>query len=146
MKKTECFTDEEVKKLAEEIVEKYQELFSGIDLSKIHFIRIKNKKNRNIIELKNISFPYNLDINYAFYFLTYNKKWMMLNEEQKKIAVMNGLYGIQTGGTDINSSTYGCKRRKDIQEYSMVLNAVGGRYDWKQFGAINLPDILSDEK
>jgi len=94
MKKTECFTDEEVKKLAEEIVEKYQELFSGIDLSKIHFIRIKNKKNRNIIELKNISFPYNLDINYAFYFLTYNKKWMMLNEEQKKIAVMNGLYGI----------------------------------------------------
>lgn len=145
-KKIEWKEDAEVVGIAMEVMSKFEEMFSGLDIKKIRFIRILDKKADKINEVKAVGFPFNIDNSYVYYFMTNNLKWKLLNDQQKNLAVMNGLYTIAEGGTDESSVNYGTKRKKDIEDYSIVLAAAGGRYDWQTPGASDLPNILGEEK
>lgn len=144
-KKMEWKEDAEVSGIALDLVEKYDEMFEGLDLSKLRFIRIMERKAVNIVDVLGVGFPFNIDNNYVYYIMTNNLKWNLLTEEQKNLAVMDALYTIAPGGTDVTSINYGQKRKKDINDYSIILGAAGGRYDWKEVGVSGLPNILEKE-
>ena len=145
-KKIEWKEDAEVLGIGLDILEKFEDMFIGLDIKKIRFIRILDKKSEKIVDVKGVGFPFNIDNNYVYYFMTNNLKWKLLNDQQKKLAVMNGLYSIADGGTDSTSSNYGMKRKKDIEDFSIILSAAGGRYDWQTPGVTDLPDILENEE
>lgn len=46
-------------------------------------------------------------------------------------------------GTDAGSDNYGKIRKKDVDQYSEVLAAVAGNYEWNRLGAI-IPNLLDD--
>ena len=146
MAKLEWREDSEVMGIAVQLVEKYPDMLGEIDLGKVRFVRILEKKAKKILAVKSCGFPFNIDNNYVYYIMINNNKWQMLNEKQKNLAVMGGLYTITPGGTDSGSVNYGKKRQKDVEDYSMVLCAAGGRYDWGQIGTDDIPNVLGDEE
>ena len=143
-KKMEWKEDAEVSGIALDLVEKYEDMFDGLDLNKLRFIRIMGKKGLNTIDVLGVGFPFNIDNNYVYYIMTNNFKWKVLSDEQKNLSVMDALYTIAPGGTDETSINYGLKRKKDINDFSIILSAAGGRYDWKMIGASGLPNVLKE--
>lgn len=144
-KKIEWKQDLESSSIALRVMQRYDQIFSGIDLSKIRFIRILGKKSQKIVQLKSVGFPFNIDNKYVYYMMINNQKWKLLSEQQKNLAIMNGMYSIADGGTDQSSNGYGMKRKKDVQDFSVILSAAGGRYDWTMPGSQDIPNILSQE-
>lgn len=143
-KKMEWREDSEVMGIALQVVEHYSEIFDGLDLGKLRFLRILDKKSPKEIEVKSVGFPFIIDNPYVYYLMVNNMRWKMLSTEQRQLAVFRALYTISPGGTDESSTGYGRKRKRDIEDYSVVLGAAGGRYDWNLVGASELPSILGD--
>ena len=137
--------DSEVMGIALQVVEHYSEIFDGLDLGKLRFMRILDKKSPKEIEVKSVGFPFWIDNPYVYYLLVNNMRWKVLSNEQRQLAVFKALYTIAPGGTDETSTGYGRKRKRDIEDYSVVLGAAGGRYDWNTIGASEIPSILSDD-
>ena len=68
-----------------------------------------------------------------------------MTDVQRNILVFRGLYEIAPGGMDSESVNYGKKRKRDIEDFTEVINVAGGRYDWQETGATGIHDILSEK-
>lgn len=148
-KKNEWQEDSEAMSIAMDIVDKYEETFEGIDLTKIRFLRILGKKNGKDVKVTSVAFPFNIDIPYLYYMEFDDEKWKVMDDAQRNLTVFSGLYEVAPGGMDSESSNYGKKRPVDIKDYAAVIAAAGGRYDWKEVGTTGIHDILlskEDEK
>lgn len=143
--KHEWTEDSEAMGIAMEIISKFDEMFAGIDLGKIRFVRVLGRKNGKAFKLSPVGFPFNIDVNYLYYFQIDDEKWKQMSDEQRNLTVFSGLFEIAPGGMDAESSNYGKKRKRDVEDFEEVLAAAGGRYDWQKIGAAALPDILSDK-
>ena len=144
--KEEWLEDSEALGIAMEVITKFGETFTGIDLGKIRFVRVVGKKSGKAVKLMPVGFPFNIDIQYLYYLLIDDTKWNEMNEAQRNLTVFSGLFEIAPGGMDAESKNYGKKRKRDIEDFEEVLAAAGGRYDWKKTGASGIHDILTPEK
>lgn len=142
--KREYDEDSEALSIAMEVMNKYSEVFEGFDLSKIRFLRVKDKRSEKGYKVTSVGFPFNIDIPYLYYIEIYNDNWMKMTEEQRNILVFSSMYEIAPNGMDPESSSYGKKRKKDIEDFSEVIAVAGGRYDWKSPQATGIHDILTN--
>lgn len=141
-KKDEWQEDSEAMSIAMDIVDKFEETFEGIDLTKIRFLRILNKKKGKEVKVTSTSFPFNIDTPYLYYMEFDDEKWKVMDDAKRNLVVFSALYEIAPGGMDSESSSYGKKRPLDIKDYAAVIAAAGGRYDWKEVGSTGIHDIL----
>jgi len=140
--KKEWTEDSEALSVSMELVTKFNEMFSCIDLNKIRFVRVLERKNGKAIKVSPVGFPFNIDINYLYYIMIDDVKWKEMSEAQRNLLVFSGLYEIAPGGMDPESSSYGKKRKRDIEDFDSVIAVAGGRYDWQKPGCTGLNDIL----
>lgn len=142
--------DTEVMNIAVKLLEKYDEVFCGFDISKIRFIReLSGSVKKQHAKMFAVKYPFDIDSQYVYYFCTSNSNWKTLTPEQQTILVFRQMLGIPSGGTDSESENYAKIRRPDVDEYSEVLIATDGRFDWANVGVNNLKNILDgdvDEK
>lgn len=141
-KKDEWQEDSEAMSIAMDIVDKFEDTFEGIDLTKIRFLRILNKKKGKEVKVTSTSFPFNIDTPYLYYMEFDDEKWKVMDDAKRNLVVFSALYEIAPGGMDSESSSYGKKRPLDIKDYAAVIAAAGGRYDWKEVGSTGIHDIL----
>jgi hypothetical protein len=141
-RKNEWQEDSEALSIAMDIVDKYEETFEHIDLERIRFLRILNKKNGKEVKVTSVSFPFNIDTPYLYYMEFDDEKWKVMDDAQRNLTVFSALYEVAPGGMDSESSSYGKKRPIDIKDYAAVIAAAGGRYDWKEVGSTGIHDIL----
>ena len=144
--KNEWMEDSEAMSIAMDIISKYSDTFEGLDLTKIKFIRIMGKKTGKACKTTSVGFPFNIDLPYMYYMEFNDEKWKQMTEEQRNILVFRGLYEIAPGGMDPESVNYGKKRKKDLDDFSEVVEVAGGRYDWERTGATGIHDILISDK
>lgn len=144
-RKNEWQEDSEAMSIAMDIIDKFEETFAGIDLTKIRFLRILGKKNGKDVKVTSVGFPMNIDIPYLYYMEFDDEKWKVMDDAKRNLTVFSGLYEIAPGGMDSESSEYGKKRPLDIKDYAEVIAVAGGRYDWKNVGATGIHDILLNE-
>lgn len=136
--------DEESFGIALKLQETYPDLFAGLDLSKIRFVRNLAGKGQKAGEIKSCQFPFNIDSPYAYYLVIENTRWKQLADSQKNLLVMHFLYSIAEGGTDETSKNYTKCRKHDVKDFNVVLAAAGGRYDWMEIGVDGLTDPLAE--
>ena len=143
--KNEWQEDSEAMSIAMDVVEKYNETFDGIDLTKIRFLRVLGKKNGKACKVTAAGWPLNIDVPYLYYMEIDDEKWKSMTDVQRNILVFRGLYEIAPGGMDSESVNYGKKRKRDIEDFTEVINVAGGRYGWQETGATGIHDILSEK-
>ena len=146
MRDVEWTEDAEAMGIALEITNKFNEMFAGVDLSKIRFIRVLGKKSSKSVKLATVGFPYNIDVNYLYYMIVDDNKWKGMSDAQRNLAIFSGLFEIAPGGMDVESSNYGKKRKRDVEDFDEVIAVAGGRYDWKKEGAVGIKDILEEDE
>lgn len=146
--KHEWAEDSEAMSIAMEIVAKdeFAEMFEGLDLAKMRFLRIIGRKNGKACKVTSVGFPYNIDVPYLYYMEIDDEKWKQMDDHQRGLLVFRGLYEVSPGGMDPESVNYGKKRKKDVEDFSEVIAAAGGRIDWNVPGAAGLPDILAEKE
>ena len=144
--KCEWMEDSEAMSIAMDVISKYNETFEGIDLTKIKFVRVLGRKNGRSCKVTSVGFPFNIDLPYMYYMEIDDEKWKAMTEEQRNILVFRGLFEIAPGGMDPESVNYGKKRKKDVEDFTEVINVAGGRYDWNVTGVTGLHDILISDK
>ncbi len=127
-----------------DIVDKYDEVFEGIDLTKVRFLRILAQKASKPCKVISVGFPVNIDTPYLYYIEVDDNRWKQMTAPQRNLAVFSALYEIAPGGMDSESVNYGKKRKRDVEDYSEVIAAAGGRYDWNVVGAEGIHDILNN--
>lgn len=143
--KKEWQEDSEAMSIAMDVVEKYGETFEEIDLTKIRFLRVMGRKNGKACKVISAGWPFNIDVPYLYYMEIDDEKWKSMTDVQRNILVFRGLYEIAPGGMDSESVNYGKKRKRDIEDFTEVINVAGGRYDWQETGATGIHDILSEQ-
>ena len=141
-RKNEWIEDSEAMSIAMDIINKFEETFETIDLTKIRFIRNIGKKNGKDVKITSVSFPMNIDTPYLYYMEIDDEKWKVMDDAKRNLTVFSGLYEIAPGGMDPESNNYGKKRPVDIKDYAAVIAVAGGRYDWKEVGSTGIHDIL----
>lgn len=146
MSDVEWMEDADAMGIALEITNKFNEMFVGIDLSKIRFVRVLGKKSSKAVKLATVGFPYNIDVNYLYYMIVDDNKWKGMSDAQRNLAIFSGLFEIAPGGMDVESSNYGKKRKRDVEDFDEVIAVAGGRYDWKKEGAVGIKDILESDE
>lgn len=145
-KKNEWQEDSEAMSIAMDVIDKYESIFEGIDLTMIRFIRVLGKKSGKEVKVTSTAFPFNIDTPYLYYMEFNDEKWKVMDDAQRNLTVFSGLYEIAPGGMDSESANFGKKRPVDIKDYAAVISAAGGRYDWKEVGTTGIQDILLSEE
>ena len=143
--KNEWQEDSEAMSIVMHVVEKYNETIEEIDLTNIRFLRVLRKKNGKACKVTAAGWPLNIDVPYLYYMEIDDEKWKSMTDVQRNILVFRGLYEIAPGGMDSESVNYGKKRKRDIEDFTEVINVAGGRYDWQETGATGIHDILSEK-
>lgn len=143
--KYEWQDDSEALSIAMDVVSsQYAEKFEGIDLSRIRFVRVLDKKAGKACKVYSVGFPFNIDNPYLYYIEINDTKWQTMTTAQRTLLVFRGLYEIAPGGMDPESANYGKKRKRDIEDFNEVIAVAGGRYDWENTGAVGIHDILAN--
>ena len=139
-------TDVEAQNIAVQIQERFPTMFEGHDLTRVAFYRVRGKNSKVPAKTIKTGFPFDaVGGTFIYYILIYDKIWELFSDEQKKIAVFEQLMGIPADGFDEESNNYAKLRRRDVNEYSEVLAASSGVYNWKEIGVI-VPDILEEKE
>ena len=143
--KNEWQEDSVALSIAMDVISKYEETFEGIDLGSIRFLRVLGKKSGKAIKVTSAGWPFNIDVPYLYYIEINDEKWKTMSDAQRNLLVFKGLYEIAPGGMDPESVDYGKKRKKEVEDFKVVIAAAGGRFDWEEVGAQGIHDILTNE-
>ena len=136
--------DTEALGIALKLAQKFTDLFAGLDLTKIRFVRNLSMYMKKVGEIRACNFPYNIDSPYAYYIVISNRQWKQLSEAQKILSVMHLLYAIAPNGTNEQSNNYAKLRKHDVEDFNVILAAAGGRYDWMTPGVQGILNPLKD--
>ena len=123
--------DNESAEIANKLQMEFEENFDHIDLSKVCFIREKNKKSgKNVAKTTAIKYPADIDSSYIYYITINDNMWNTLEEAQKVLTIFSQLCSIEIDGTDEQSVGYAKIRKPEIVEFAEVLKVTNGEYDW----------------
>jgi len=133
-KEQDYSTDMEAQNIATELQERFP-MFENHDLSRVVFYRMKEKKSRVPTKITTTKFPFDaIGGTYIYFVEVYAKVWDFMSDEQRKIAIFEVLVAMHPDGFDEESNNYAKLRKRDVDEYSEVLCAAQGVYNWKEQG------------
>jgi hypothetical protein len=102
--KSEYEVVNEFSNFAHQIVDKYPEVFYGINVDKIRCVKIVNKnrsdKAKSLWKLQGVKMPMLLDCPYSYYVTIYSMDWDIFTEKQKYLLVAQILFGVSNNKDD----------------------------------------------
>lgn len=92
---------EDFGKMSIQIVEKYPEIFHGVDVNEIRCVKIINKERSStsqtsLWKLSAVKMPMRLDCPYGWYVTLYSSDWDAMDEKHQLLLVAEVLNGIPT--------------------------------------------------
>lgn len=132
---------EDFKKIAQQIISKYQDDFGHIDIDDICCYAITNKErketNPKIIDTKAVAAPIKYDCPYAYYFVVYLTDWEEMTDKHKYLLVVKGLCSLPNNEDDF---ALGKIVSVDMKDHAVMLRTFGTDYLVKD----DVPNILND--
>ena len=129
--------------LAERIIEKHSEKFTGIDVKKIRAVVITNKErsesNDKLFEIKAVPDPIRMDCPYAYYIIFYQEDWSILENKNKLLLIAKTLRSIPLD--DNGEMVEGKVNSFDLKDFADMIRTFGPDYLVKE----TVPDILQDD-
>jgi len=93
---------EEFTNFAKQIVDKYPDVFYGVDVNSIRCVAITNKDRKVskdcLWELKGVQMPIKMDCPYSYYVIIYSSDWEEMSEKHKLLMISEVLCGISKEG------------------------------------------------
>lgn len=130
---------DEFTELAEKIVLKYPNVFSGIEVGKIRCVAITNKDRKpgkEMYAIKGVQMPLAMDIPYRWYVTLYSSDWEELGQTHKLLLVARILRGVP-----VDSENEGRVNAPDYKDYDIMVETFGPNYLLKA----NMKNILEED-
>ena len=139
--KAEYAALDEFADIAQKLIDKYPEIFGGIDISTIKCVVITNKdcaekKKSKPYEVKGVPQPIRMDCPFSYYVILYQSDWVERDEAHKAILVSAILQAIPVSTEDEGKvNTY------DLKDYDRMLRNFGVDY----MDSDSIPNLLADD-
>jgi len=138
--KPEYVALDEFADIAQKLIDKYPEVFGGIDISTIKCVSITNKdcpeKRKNKpYEVKGVPQPIRMDCPFSYYVVLYQSDWVEREDRHKTILTAAILQAIPA---DIE--TEGKVNTYDLKDYYKMQKNFGVDY----LESDDIPDLLAD--
>jgi hypothetical protein len=114
----------EFRPIIEKLVNKYPDMFDGIETAEITCVGITNKEPKDdnkMWELKTVPFPIKLDCPYSYYCVVNMKDWDSLQTKHKALLAFDVL-------CSISREEPGKTVPFDLKDHSVILRTVGVDY------------------
>ena len=138
--KSEYEVSEEYVDIAQNLLKKYPNEFTDLDLSKIRPVLIVNKdrteRNPNMWQIKGVTLPIAMDCPYTHYVIVHATDWENLEKKHRYLLVAETLCAISAEDPD-----EGKVKPFDMKGYALMLRTFGPDFMVKD----DVPDILKDK-
>jgi hypothetical protein len=131
--------DTEAKMIAEKLIEKYPQLFRHIDVEKICFVRILNKKSTIPTKVEGVKFPASIYCNNVYFVNVYNDCWATLETAHRNLAIAQALYSIHVNGFEESSNKYGKLVKPDVVTFLEISCMAGNIPNWLNNASVSNP-------
>ena len=111
--------------LATALVEKYPEVFYGIEVSRMRCVKIKNKdrkENKKVYEVLPVKNPVLMDSPYGWYVTVWHNYWDAFTENQKLLLIADVLQEIPTNQVEDEGKVVPC----DVKAHSTMIRTFKG--------------------
>lgn len=116
----------EFAQLASALVEKYPQVFYGIDINKINCVKITNKdrseKKQKLFEVLAVKMPVLMDAPYGWYVTIWHNFWDGFTENQKLLLVADALHHIPSNPIEDEGKIVPC----DVKAHSTMVRTFKG--------------------
>jgi hypothetical protein len=132
---------EEFPNMANALVEKYPQVFYGIEVEKLRCVKITNKDRKpekKMYEVQAVKMPVAMDAPYGWYITVWHNFWDAFTENQKLLLIADALHGIPSNSVQDEGKVVPC----DVKEHSTMVRTFGG-IDW--LDDPNVKHLLNDE-
>lgn len=126
----------EFRKYAEQLVNKYPEVLDGIKPALLTCVAVTNKEPKEgkpLWELKPVTYPFRLDLNYDYYVVVNASDWNGMDEKHQALLTFDVL-------CSLDREQPGKVVPFDLKDHSVVIRTVGPDYMRRN----NIPDIIKD--
>lgn len=116
---------EEFPKLATSLVEKYPDVFYGIDINKIRCVKVTNKdrqEGKKMFEVLAVKMPVLMDAPYGWYLTFWHNCWDSFTENQKLLLIADALHHIPTNPIEDEGKIIPC----DVKAHSTMVRTFKG--------------------
>ena len=131
---------EEFSDIAKKVIEKYPEVFHGLDVGEIRCVSITNKDRKdnddNFWQVMPVKMPVRSDCQFGWYIIVYATDWEGFDDRHKNILVASALCSIPKDETEIGKTL-----PPDYKDYAVMLRTFGPDYLQND----DTPDILEDD-
>lgn len=141
--KPEYEVNDEFNNMAAQLVEKYVEKFSNVEIDKVCCVNLSNKTRKEkegcverIWSLQAVKMPVAIHCPYSWYVVLYSHDWEEMSEKHKVALVADVLHGLPNG-IDNEGKVNPC----DTKGYLSVFKTLGINY----LDDPNIPHLLEDE-
>jgi hypothetical protein len=133
---------EEFSQLATGLVEKYPEVFYGIEVNKIRCVKVTNKdrddKKQRLYEVQAVKMPVLMDAPYGWYITVWHNFWDSFTEKQKLLLVADALHHIPKNAVEDEGKVVPC----DVKAHSTMVRTFKG-IDY--LDDPDMPHLLNEE-
>lgn len=127
---------EDFRKIAVKLVDKFPELFNGINPNEIRAVGITNKETKDDkepFEVKPVPMPIRMDCPYSYYIVFNMQFWVGMDREHQQVQVLKAL-------CRVSPDNDGKVLPYDLKDTKIVVRNFGVDYM-----KTKVPDILSDD-
>lgn len=131
----------EFAKLAKQLIEKYPEVFYGIDVNKISCVKVTNKdrdKKKKLFEVLAVKMPVLMDAPYGWYITVWHNFWDAFTENQKLLLISDALLHVPSNPIEDEGKIKPC----DVKAHSTMVRTFKG-IDWLDDSTI--PHLINDD-
>lgn len=129
-KYTDWTAAQDVKDLAEQIVEHFPGVFESFDSDSIYFIKTIGKSADFPIKVRTVSYPNQVFVGKPYIMEVFDKWWGSMDRRQQNIALFDAMCSFPEGGFDEQSKDYGKLRKPEVCMHLLTYAACGGVPNW----------------
>lgn len=137
--KAEYEVVEEFDDIASKLVNKYPEVFGGIECNKIKCVGITNKERKDgkkLWEVRGVPAPISMDCAFRYYIVIYMSDWVEMDDTRRALLVASTLMAIPN-----EDEKEGKVNPFDMKDYATMVRTFGVDY----LDKATSPNILSDD-
>ena len=128
-------------KMSKALVEKYPEVFYGVDIDKISCVKVTNKdrdKKKKMFEVLAVKMPILMDAPYGWYITVWHNFWDAFTENQKLLLIADALHHIPSKPIEDEGKIIPC----DVKAHSTMVRTFKG-IDY--IDDPDVPHLLNDD-
>lgn len=132
---------DEFPKLAGALVEKYPQVFYGVEVNKLRCVKVTNKdrkEEKKLYEVLAVKMPVLMDAPYGWYITVWHNFWDGFTEAQKLLLIADALHHIPKNSVEDEGKVVPC----DVKAHSTMIRTFKG-IDY--LDDPNAPHLLNDE-